>query len=167
MKVKKIAIVAHCILNQNSVVKGLERPFNLFKEVVFRLLNNNYEIIQLPCPELLFLGINRKGMDKKGYDSEEYRKLCRNILKNIKKYLLEYNSDNQVKYKFIVIGIEGSPTCSIYKTEIDGKLLDESGILMEEFLIVLNELKIKCKKIDFPVNMDNYELFLKELDGLL
>ncbi|ACV24005.1 CD3072 family TudS-related putative desulfidase [Methanocaldococcus fervens] len=93
MNGKKIAIVSHCILNQNSVVKGLERAKEAFNEVVEIILNENYGIIQLPCPEMLYLGINRRGMVKEEYNTKEYRELCREILKPIIKYLKEYNKE--------------------------------------------------------------------------
>ena len=94
MKGKKIAIVSHCILNQNSVVNGLERAEGAFNEVVEILLKNNYGIIQLPCPELIYLGIDREGKTKEEYDTKEYRKLCRELLKPIIKYLQEYIKDD-------------------------------------------------------------------------
>ncbi len=150
MKGKKIAIVAHCILNQNSVVNGLERAEGAFNEIIELLLKKNYAIIQLPCPEMLFLGIDRKGRTKEEYDTDEYRKLCREVLKSIIKYLKEYSKE---EFKFILIGIEGSPTCGIFKTVTKEGLIDGSGILMEEFLKMLEDNKIHIKKFDFPVNI--------------
>ncbi|WP_456471719.1 CD3072 family TudS-related putative desulfidase [Methanocaldococcus sp.] len=163
MKSKKIAIVSHCILNQNSVVKGLERSFNLFKKVVITLLNNDYGIIQLPCPEMLYLGIDREGRTKEEYDTKEYRELCRNILKPIIEYLKEYKKEN---FKFILIGIEGSPTCGIFKTVTRDGLTEGSGILMEELLEMLKDENIKCDKIDFPVDLNKYDKFLKDLEKM-
>jgi predicted secreted protein len=164
MKGKKIAIVAHCILNQNSVVNGLERVEGAFNEVVGVILKKNYAIIQLPCPEMLYLGIDREGRTKEEYDTEEYRGLCREILKPIIKYLKEYSKEG---FKFILIGIEGSPTCGIFKTVTKEGLMDWSGILMEEFLKMLEDSGIYLKKIDFPVNMNEYNEFLRELERLL
>ncbi|ENN96548.1 hypothetical protein J422_02025 [Methanocaldococcus villosus KIN24-T80] len=164
MKGKKIAIVAHCILNQNSVVNGLERAEGAFNDVVELLLKKNYAIIQLPCPEMLYLGIDRVGKTKEEYDTEEYRELCREILKSTIKYLREYSKEG---FKFILIGIEGSPTCGIFKTVTKEGLIDGRGILMEEFLKMLENEHIDLKKIDFPVNMNEYNKFLKELERLL
>ncbi|AEF96747.1 CD3072 family TudS-related putative desulfidase [Methanotorris igneus] len=164
MKGKKIAIVAHCILNQNSVVNGLERAEGAFNDVVELLLKKNYAIIQLPCPEMLYLGIDRVGKTKEEYDTEEYRELCREILKPIVKYLGEYSKEG---FRFILIGIEGSPTCGIFKTVTKEGLIDGRGILMEEFLKMLENEHIDLKKIDFPVNMNEYNEFLKELERLL
>ena len=96
MKGRKIAIVAHCILNQNSVVNGLERAEGAFNEVVEILLKHNYAIIQLPCPELIYLGYDREGRTKEEYNTKDYRELCKELLKPIIKYLEEYK-----KYSFM------------------------------------------------------------------
>ncbi|CAB3288659.1 conserved protein of unknown function [Methanocaldococcus lauensis] len=155
MKGKKIAIVSHCILNQNSVVNGLERAEGAFNEVVEILLKNNYAIIQLPCPELLYLGINREGKTKEEYDTKEYRKLCRELLNPIIKYLQEYIKDD---FKFILIGIENSPTCDIFKNR---------GILMEELLKEIENLNINIKVIEYPKNEEDYEEFIKNLKKMI
>ncbi|XRP97167.1 CD3072 family TudS-related putative desulfidase [Methanocaldococcus sp. 16A] len=155
MKGKKIAIVSHCILNQNSVVNGLERAEGAFNEVVEILLKNNYAIIQLPCPELLYLGINREGKTKEEYDTKEYRKLCRELLKPIIKYLQEYTKDD---FKFILIGIENSPTCDIFKNR---------GILMEELLKEIEILDIDVEIIAYPKNEEDYEEFIKNLKKMI
>ncbi|CAB3287821.1 conserved protein of unknown function [Methanocaldococcus lauensis] len=154
MKGKKIAIVSHCILNQNSVVNGLERAEGAFNEVVEILLKNNYAIIQLPCPEIIYLGYERVGKTKEEYDSKEYRKLCRELLKPIVKYLQEYIKDD---FKFILIGIENSPTCDI----------KNRGILMEELLKEIDNLNINIKIIAYPKNEEDYEEFIKNLKKMI
>lgn len=58
---KKLVLVSHCVINQNSVVLPLAKaggPFNF----VDTLLKNNIGIYQLPCPEFKFAGLNRKSM---------------------------------------------------------------------------------------------------------
>jgi predicted secreted protein len=155
MKGKKIAIVAHCILNQNSVVNGLERAEGAFNEVVEVLLKHNYAIIQLPCPELIYLGYDREGRTKEGYDTKEYRELCKELLKPIIKYLKEYK---KYSFKFILIGIENSPTCDIFKNR---------GILMEELLNEVEKLNIDIKMIEYPKEEEDYKAFIKNLKKMI
>ncbi|AAB97990.1 TPA: hypothetical protein HA335_05865 [Methanocaldococcus jannaschii] len=155
MKGKRIAIVSHRILNQNSVVNGLERAEGAFNEVVEILLKNNYGIIQLPCPELIYLGIDREGKTKEEYDTKEYRELCKKLLEPIIKYLQEYKKDN---YKFILIGIENSTTCDIFKNR---------GILMEEFFKEVEKLNIIIKAIEYPKNEKDYNKFVKTLEKMI
>ncbi|EHP88111.1 CD3072 family TudS-related putative desulfidase [Methanotorris formicicus] len=164
MKGKKIVIVSHCILNQNSVVKGLERAKGAFNEVVEIILKEDYAILQLPCPEMLYLGIDRNGKVKEEYDTKEYRELCREVLKPIVKYLREYSKEG---FKFILIGIEGSPTCGIFKTVTKEGLMDGSGILMEEFLRFLDEEKITVERIDYPIDEGKYKHFIENLKKML
>ena len=150
MKGKKIAIVAHCILNQNSVVNGLERAEGAFNEVVEILLKHNYAIIQLPCPELIYLGYDREGKTKEEYDTKDYKEL----LKPIIKYLEEYK---KYGFKFILIGIENSPTCDIFR---------HRGILMEELLKEIERLGIDIKMIAYPKEEKDYEAFIKALEEM-
>ena len=155
MKGKKIAIVAHCILNQNSVVNGLERAEGAFNEVVEILLKHNYAIIQLPCPELIYLGYDREGRTKEEYNTKDYRELCKELLKPIIKYLEEYK---KYGFKFILIGIENSPTCDIFGYR---------GILIEEFLNEIERLGIDVKMIAYPKDEKDYEAFIKALKEML
>lgn len=46
---KKLLIVSHCIINQNSVVEPLARAKGAFP-VIIKLLEEEIGIIQLPCP---------------------------------------------------------------------------------------------------------------------
>ena len=59
---KKLAILSHCILNQNSVVKGEYKDINTFLPFVKNLFENNIGILQLPCPETEYYGLKRWDM---------------------------------------------------------------------------------------------------------
>ena len=61
---KKIVIVSHCILNQNSISDGTADCPGQFIEILKIIQGNNIGIIQLPCPELICLGLDRN--DKNG-----------------------------------------------------------------------------------------------------
>lgn len=135
---KKLILLSHCILNQNSVVLPLARSKGGFP-IVKTLLDEGIGIIQLPCPEFKFLGPNRKPMNKAEYDSAEYRTLCRDlftpILEDIKKYLSE-------DYSLVgIMGINESPSCSI---------TGERGIFMEEIFAMLNEKDIDINHLEIP-----------------
>ncbi|MBU3144348.1 CD3072 family TudS-related putative desulfidase [Clostridium sp. CF012] len=135
---KKLILLSHCILNQNSVVLPLARSKGGFL-IAKSLLDQGIGIIQLPCPEFKFLGPQRKPMNKEEYDSPEYRTLCRElftlILEDIKKYLTQ-------GYSLVgILGINKSPTCSI-----TGK----RGIFMEEIFSILKEQAININYFDIP-----------------
>ncbi|MCE5189281.1 MAG: hypothetical protein LLF75_08920 [Eubacteriales bacterium] len=56
---RKVVFVAHCILNQNSISDGTA-SFPGSNELVLRaLLDAKIGIVQMPCPELSCLGLDR------------------------------------------------------------------------------------------------------------
>lgn len=137
---KKLIIVSHCILNQNSVVEPLARakgPFPIAK--IF--LDMGVGVLQLPCPEFKFLGPTRVPMSKKEYDTKEYRELCKNlfvpILEDIKKYI---SAGYDIKG---IIGINESPTCSI---------TGNRGIFMEEIFKLLEKEEIFIDYLEVPTD---------------
>jgi predicted secreted protein len=140
---KKLVLLSHCILNQNSVVLPLARSKGGF-QIVKYLIDEGIGIIQLPCPEFKFLGPKRKPMNKEEYDNAYYRTLCRDlfapILEDVKKYLAQ-------DYSLLgIIGINESPTCSI-----SGK----RGIFMEEIFALLHEQSIEIDYFEIPPDYEN------------
>ena len=120
----KIIITAHCILNQNSVIKGWARASGGFPAVINLLLNSGIGIIQLPCPEQRFLGLERPPMTVEEYDTPEYQEHCHQLLEGLVDEILDYH-----KHGVEVIGllsIEESPSCCVKKgvffRELQGQL---------------------------------------------
>ncbi len=106
-----MALVAHCILNQNAVVYPLARAKGGFSSIVLSYMTQEYGLYQLPCPELKYLNMYRKPMSKSDYDTAKYHQLCEqlahDVIEDLKKYK-EYG--NNICY---LHGIQESPTCSI------------------------------------------------------
>lgn len=139
---KKFILVAHCIINQNSVVMPLARAKGVFK-FVDDIVKSGVGIIQLPCPEFKHLGLNRPGMSKQEYDSEEYRVLCKKLFEPVMSDIREYLSHG---YEFCgIVGINESPTCSIS---------GERGIFMEEIFNVLKNEGIQVKHFEVPLDYE-------------
>lgn len=143
MRSKKIILVSHCILNQNSVVEPLARAkgaFGFSKE----LIDSGIGITQLPCPEFRYLGITRKPMSKAQYDTPEYRALCKKLFEPILEDILVYLNNG---YEFCgIIGINQSPTCSISGSR---------GILMEEVFNLLASNGINPNYLEVPEDYDD------------
>ena len=59
-KSKSVVFVAHCILNQNSISDGTAAYHGIIKEIMDFLIISDVEIVQMPCPELLCLGLDRE-----------------------------------------------------------------------------------------------------------
>lgn len=142
LRSKRLIIMSHCVLNQNSVVCPLARAKGSFK-FVKQLIDEGVGIIQLPCPEFKFLGTTRKPMDKDEYDTPEYRSLCRSLLIPVVEDMEVYLKDGYEIRE--IIGINESPTCSI-----SGK----RGIFMEE---LFSELGRRNIELDFTEVAADYE----------
>ncbi|QXM06455.1 CD3072 family TudS-related putative desulfidase [Crassaminicella indica] len=138
---KKVIFISHCILNQNTVVKPLARAKGAYTSIIKKILDSGIGIHQLPCPEYLFLGLDRKPMSKEEYDSYEYRKICREIVLMNIQIIKEYINK---EYKIVgIVGIHCSPTCSIS---------GQTGILMEELLKLLDDEKIDIRTFEILTN---------------
>jgi predicted secreted protein len=150
---RKVALVAHCILNQNSRVLGLaERP-GAITEIVEFFVHNDIGIIQMVCPESTYAGILRKSQTKDEYDNVVFRTHCRKIAEEIAKQIQEY-AKCEIKLK-IVVGVDGSPSCGVI----------DSGILIEELRSILKEREIA---VPFHgIRYDRLSEDLKELEKLI
>ena len=56
---KKIILVSHCILNQNSISDGTAGYPSTNENVLKLLIQSKVGIIQMPCPEMICLGLDR------------------------------------------------------------------------------------------------------------
>ena len=150
---QKIAVVAHCILNQNARVLGLANHAGIIDELVKLFLEKDYGVVQMPCPELIYGGLKRWSLTKEQYDTPMFRNLCREISKSITEQVKEY-LNNGVNVA-LVIGVEGSPSCGVNETskgylggiveetgEQKSKTVKGSGILIEELRSELKRMRI-------------------------
>ncbi|MBA2862840.1 CD3072 family TudS-related putative desulfidase [Methanococcus maripaludis] len=174
---KKIALVAHCILNCNSKVEGLSEYGGALREVICYLMDEGFGIIQLPCPEMAIYGIKRWGHVKEQFDTPHFRNVTRKLVQPILEQVLDYVKNG---YEVsLLVGIDKSPSCGINETcsskEWGGyssngnmaekleklEMVPEKGIFMDEILKILkeNEIVINCTAID----EENIEDSLKHL----
>lgn len=156
---KRVIFISHCILNQNTVVCPLARAKGAYTEIIETIMKNGIGIHQLPCPEYRHLGIKRDPMTKEEYDTEDYRKLCKNISMDTIGIMKEYIENG---YELVgLIGVNESPTCSISNTK---------GILIEEMLELMNKSNLEIKVLDVSVDYidgENNSKFINELIDFL
>ena len=110
LRANKVIIVSHCILNQNSVVRPLARAKGAFEVITNMITDLGFGIIQLPCPETLFLGLERPPMSKAEYATPDYIALCNRLAIREVDYI-KLLQEGKV-YIAGMIGIDQSPTCS-------------------------------------------------------
>lgn len=155
---KRLLFTAHCILNQNSVIRDWERAIGGFNRIIEMLLTQNIGILQLPCPEFTFLGEDRRPMTKDEYNTEDYRSHSREILKIILKQFREYQAHG---YEIIgILGIGGSPSCDSLRNQ---------GVFMEELMDLLYKEGITIITFDIPedyINGQDHSM-LKELEEFI
>ncbi len=136
---QEILVLAHCLQNPFVRVKGLE-------PISFR---SEGPTIQLPCPEALYLGLDRWAVTKNQLDIPEFRRFCRS---QITPYadLLEMLARRGIRIK--IMGIAGSPSCGVATTSSGyaGGLVREAeharkpgrGVFMEELLAELERRSV-------------------------
>jgi predicted secreted protein len=130
----EITVLAHCLLNPSTRVKGL-RP------VPFR---PEGALIQLPCPEAFYLGLDRWASTRNQLDVPEFRRFCRSLIVHYAD-LLEMLARQGKRLK--IVGVAGSPSCGVDTTstgyaggrvrECEHEHVPGQGIFMEELLAEL------------------------------
>ena len=109
-----MVLLAHCILNVNAKVGGLATVPAGCTNLVTRLLNEGYGIIQLPCMEQLCCGSSRWGQVKEQLDFPAFRRRCAQVLEPIVDQTEDFIRNG---YRVCgVIGLDGSPSCGVNET---------------------------------------------------
>lgn len=168
---KKIVLVSHCLLNVNSKVESLSL-YQGAHPIIKDLMDLNYGIVQLPCPEMSIYGLARWGHVKEQFDHPFFRKQCKNMFEPFLFQIQEYISRG---YEIrAILSVEGSPSCGYNLTcksekwkgelleckDINSKLsslkmVDEKGVFMKEIEKILEE-----NSIDIPfVGIDESDPF--------
>jgi predicted secreted protein len=133
---KQILLVSHCILNQNTVIENEARAEGAVLSATAWATKQGFGIVQLPCPEFTFLGLNRPPMTYDEYNTPEYRKHCREILTLVLNQSKEYLMHG---YELAgVLGIQSSPSCDPNRGR--GVFIEELNDLFAENGIALKTL---------------------------
>jgi len=142
---RKIVVVAHCILNQNSRVLGIAYYPGMINEIVDVLKKCEVGVIQMLCPELTYAGLLRRSQTKEQYDTPAFRRHCRQIAFGLADQVQEYSKNG---FKVLaILGVDGSPTCGVDETSIqETKFTKAPGILIEEL-----QSELKGRKVVVPM----------------
>lgn len=110
---RRVALIAHCLLDPFTKVRGLAND-EAGARVVTDLLGEDIGLIQLPCPEITFLGARRWGMTYEQYDVPAFRRHCRAIVEPVVETVAALVDDGAVLDR--LVGVDGSPSCGVAKT---------------------------------------------------
>lgn len=178
-------IVAHCLLNPSTRVHVLGKRYDMAQKICNYFLERKISIIQLPCPEFTAMGYMRNPQGRQQYDNLFFKNHCRKELETYVDMICELKNNDNTPLCFI--GIESSPTCSIYwgphkinkyKTESiieddkKEKILENCsyGVMTEVLDEMLKERRINIPYIEAPVksdiNSEKAQGFIKKLDEL-
>ncbi|NQT26656.1 DUF523 domain-containing protein [candidate division KSB1 bacterium] len=143
----KVIVLSHCFFNLFARAKGVSKAnknWATVDHILSFLREKNVGIIQLPCPEILYQGLNRDACGIENYDNEKYKKICQKIVDDYT-YLIEEYLKSNLEVQAIV-GINGSPSCGIdYTYSSKRKKLNRKGVFLDKF----NE-HLKRKNIVIP-----------------
>ena len=150
---KKVLLVAHCFLNQNAKLDECAYYPGVIREASEVLIDSDVGILQMPCPELLCLGLDRdveKGTHPTveeedtriaiRLNEEQSQAILHRIVDDLIYQIQEYQK-NGFTIKGIV-GMNGSPSCGVELTWADdeekkgpgafirilGEKLDQNGL---------------------------------------
>ena len=107
---EQIYVVSHCLLNPAARVKGIKQ--------LTPIDTKNKKIIQLPCPETIYFGINRRENTKDQFDFPKYRRFCQKLFQPYADMIEMLQKEG---HTIIIIGIPKSPSCGVLTTTVSGK----------------------------------------------
>jgi predicted secreted protein len=138
---KKILLVAHCLLNQNAKLDQLASRPGVLPKITQEIINSGAGIIQMPCPEMLGIGLDRHCIIDATLDDIKFEKtrvaklmskekqLCINLAQHLVFQLKQYKEHN---FEIIgVLGVNMSPTCGVETTWADNEEVKGNGIFIK------------------------------------
>jgi predicted secreted protein len=160
---KKVVFVAHCMLNQSAMIDGLACYPGVVREVVDTLVASGCGIVQIECPELTHLGLERR-VDKESertigsedtrvgmlMQKQPGRLCCRRLAEQV-----AYQIEQYLQSGFVVagvLGINGSPTCGVETSWSEDFAVPGPGIFIREL-----EEAFTCHNLAIPVRGINLE----------
>ena len=138
---KRVLFVAHCILNQNAISDGTADYPAAYVEVVRALLDAGVGVVQMPCPELCCLGLDRgdplgaqrpvtveNTRIRRALEEPPAAEKLAALVDQVVFQLAEYR-----RHGFEVLGVVGvnrSPSCGVETTSEDGREVAGRGAFL-------------------------------------
>ncbi|PWI19398.1 hypothetical protein DI272_38515 [Streptomyces sp. Act143] len=155
---KRVVLVSHCILNANSLSDGTADYPAVNSDIVQLLARSDIGIIQMPCPELMCLGLDRG--DVRGAERHvvvENTRIRAELEKpSTHRMLMSYvdqvtfQAEQYVTAGFDLLGIIGvdrSPSCGVNTTSKGGREVAGQGVFVESLQAALHEKGISVRLV--------------------
>ena len=150
---KRVIFLPHCILNQNAISDGTAGYPAAHADLIRLLLDAQVGIVQMPCPELCCLGLDRgdpKGGERpvvventrirRAMGQPEAAARLRELTAQVVRQIREYR-----KHGFTVLGIVGvdrSPCCGVNTTSDLDRELPGRGVFIAALQTALEEAEL-------------------------
>ncbi len=161
---KKIVFIPFCLIAQAYQAQGIVKYEwkSSIKPIVQLLIDNDINIIQMPCAETLFKdSLIREPMGISKYNTKEFNEHCEVLAEEVSKQVHMISKNG---YEVIaILGIEQSPSCCVNYIYTNHGMEKRKGLFMDKL----------CKKIedlDIPVigiNRKYINKSLKELEKVV
>lgn len=145
---KRVIFLAHCILNQNAISDGTAGYPAAHADVVRAILDAQVGIVQMPCPELCCLGLDRgdpQGADRpvvventrirEALDRPDAREQLDRLVDHVMLQIREY-----LRHGFQIAGIVGvnrSPSCGVDTTSDHDREVAGQGVFLAKLRAAL------------------------------
>jgi predicted secreted protein len=141
---EQIYVVSHCLLNPEVRVKGIKKPTQMDTK--------NKKIIQLPCPETIYFGINRRENTRDQFDFPKYRRFCQKLFQPYADMIEMLQKEGHM---IIIVGVPKSPSCGALTTSVGSKVEKDTNAKKTE----------KEKKMSYNHEIINGKgIFIEEIE---
>ena len=157
---RRLALLGHCILNQNARAPGIALHRGAITPLIEILQAADYKLMQLPCPETSFTGLARWWFVYEQYDSVNYRRHCAKLAKATMELVKPYSSKG---YEVVVVGLGISPSCGVRMRQTNkawrgrpfavddiASVEEGRGVWMQELEKALTKEGIRYRVLDVP-----------------
>ena len=151
---RAVILVAHCVLNQNSISDGTADRPAMVREIVDLLADHEVGIVQMPCPELLCLGLDRGNPEgaaspvvventriRAALDTGPPPARLARLADDVVHQIAEYS-----RHGFSILGIVGidrSPSCGVSTTSRDNREVAGRGLFIAALQERLENLNLR------------------------
>ncbi len=147
---KKVVLLAHCLLNQNAISDATAIAAGAVKDIARVFIDSDVGILQMPCPELCCLGLDRGdelgGTRPVTVENTRIRKAMSSGVPHDKLRVLAdqvlWQIDEYSRHGFEILGVIGcnrSPNCGVDTTSKDDVEVEGQGLFMEMLMAGVRE----------------------------
>ena len=166
---RKVVFVSHCMLNQNAISDGTADFPAANRTIVSLLLEHDVGIVQMPCPELLCLGLDRGDVHggerpviventriRGALQTPQASLRLRPLVEQVVYQIAQYQQNG-----FLVLGIVGinrSPSCGIETTSAHDEEVAGMGVFMAALKAELDARGISLPMVGIKANESEHAI---------